>query len=516
MSKRRSSPTRTRTEAPVSTGSAASYSKKVKHEAIGDKGGIAPSVSLSQHSHIAPNLTPLLAPLSRTTNQQLQHALADNNEASAEELRSLIERDIESIHAAYEVYQTSYLRSYVQANRNKAASYLQLRLHNVKPYVAIPCTLQSDIGAVTDTSYTAFQSHSDHALYPTPPTLTLAPNPSIPPLSSYVPTKRNIAAEDDKLLRFLPYFGDHDPSSVDISLYAAEQADSSLQEQGDEEVLYQILTKYGTHQRIYSVLSELLQCSIEGLKNRYAEMLCIATQRTEQQQCMLTVQGVDTEPVTSISNSYEKFFCRRCYVYDCQQHGTAQPRAQGSEANGWTYQRTVPNNEQLVTAQQQQQQQQSSSSCTLAQPTARVPHKMERVTDDAADANSQLSSQHLPPPSPSPPASSPSPATPHSQAHTSHAASPAATPTPTVPCTRSCYLTSTLQRTGAKKNASSLSSASSSDWSELEKVLLRKLYYMNGPNCCMLSSLMASKTCSQIYQYIQQHEPNMTKHRKSP
>ena len=51
----------------------------------------------------------------------------------------------------------------------------------------------------------------------------------LPTASAYVTVRHNVVKEDDTMLRFLPYFGEHDATGIDTSVYSDLDEDSDIE-----------------------------------------------------------------------------------------------------------------------------------------------------------------------------------------------------------------------------------------------------------------------------------------------
>lgn len=63
----------------------------------------------------------------------------------------------------------------------------------------------------------------------------------VPSATTYVTVRTNVAKEDDKRLRFVPYFGENDKSNFDISHYSEDEEEEEPEELQDDAVITAII-----------------------------------------------------------------------------------------------------------------------------------------------------------------------------------------------------------------------------------------------------------------------------------
>jgi hypothetical protein len=64
----------------------------------------------------------------------------------------------------------------------------------------------------------------------------------VPTATTYVTVRQNVAKEDDKRLRFVPYFGENDKSNFDISHYSEEEEEEEPEDLQDDAVITAIIS----------------------------------------------------------------------------------------------------------------------------------------------------------------------------------------------------------------------------------------------------------------------------------
>lgn len=212
----------------------------------------------------------------------------------------------------------------------------------------------------------------------------------IPYCWSWVPIKSNCVAEDETILRALPYFGDNDTTGVDISEF--DQVPGELEEEvlgeAEEQLIIHMLERHkranGIKPEVYSAISTALKYSnSEEEENISYSEICKAYERVtdgpwyrihwhsqnilaEERRLSLTEVGMHDQSSESLKplldlhgsdgvffdvdsarhlqtgvgfgmgilnvgryetliGNYRDFFCRRCYTYNCAEHGVEHP-----------------------------------------------------------------------------------------------------------------------------------------------------------------------------------------------
>jgi hypothetical protein len=203
----------------------------------------------------------------------------------------------------------------------------------------------------------------------------------LPRSTAWCNIRHNFRADDDPVLRYVPYFGDDDTTGVDVSAYdlVPGEFEKEIHSEIDEEVVRQITASYGEKEEVLNALSEVLGVSVTQV-HKTAQACADVTStpltvpriymmppsaaadinqndqsdrdRSGRQTpstsaspgtCSLTlafegraiddtagysgtVLGLRMDPFYHKAvESYRDLFCRRCYIYDCRQHGVSQP-----------------------------------------------------------------------------------------------------------------------------------------------------------------------------------------------
>ena len=187
-------------------------------------------------------------------------------------------------------------------------------------------------------------SSSDHADWKTatlPHATTTSMNPQVVPAvrglpvcSTYVTIKENFYKDDDKKLRFVPWFGDNDNSRyLDPNLYELEvdedtnhDANADSYAPADEMILLQTLKRHGDTPLVWEALSNELKQTVSALRKWYRELSGEREVELQTQEQLYRTRGYDATNTDVLMESYETLFCRRCYIYDCRQHSKMHPR----------------------------------------------------------------------------------------------------------------------------------------------------------------------------------------------
>lgn len=148
---------------------------------------------------------------------------------------------------------------------------------------------------------------------------------ALPVSINYVNIRRNAMIEDEKSLRFLPYFGENDNIKLDFNAYSSDE-ESDIEAAVDDDTILAVTEHYGTSQRTLESLSEAIGFSYDAVKQRLNELTFASEKRMLEQRQMLYFHGFDCESTDMMTDSYQKLFCRRCSNFDCRYHGLFQPR----------------------------------------------------------------------------------------------------------------------------------------------------------------------------------------------
>jgi hypothetical protein len=139
---------------------------------------------------------------------------------------------------------------------------------------------------------------------------TIEPHVPLPKALAWTGLRTNRYARDDPVLRYVPYFGDDDTTGVDVAAY-----DEGVQAPRPSEGLCWAA----------AASSELQTCredpravsaALEAARNPRQKKAVVKMDAMNLRQC---------KDYASLANSYQSLFCRRCFVYDCANHGVGQP-----------------------------------------------------------------------------------------------------------------------------------------------------------------------------------------------
>uniref|UniRef100_A0A7S1CKP3 Uncharacterized protein n=1 Tax=Bicosoecida sp. CB-2014 TaxID=1486930 RepID=A0A7S1CKP3_9STRA len=202
---------------------------------------------------------------------------------------------------------------------------------------------------------------------------TLAHGAVAPPrTTSYVTIRSNDLVEDERVLHFVPYFGDdekEDDDGFDVSGYDAVLKEQSVRvfSPVDDTVIRSIVAHYGRRQRVLRALAEAMPGNKwNDLRKRFDEFktqdrrteslrtpsgtatlkatrlggavacgfwipqVIVFTNR-ERFKSTLALRAPDMTSRTpddhygDLMESYRDLLCRRCFVYDCKKHGVRHP-----------------------------------------------------------------------------------------------------------------------------------------------------------------------------------------------
>eukprot|EP00049_Salpingoeca_infusionum_P003604 m.68299 g.68299 ORF g.68299 m.68299 type:complete len:795 (-) comp12192_c0_seq5:446-2830(-) len=190
-------------------------------------------------------------------------------------------------------------------------------------------------GAVTLVGCSGLRAHSSQSK----PALLMTPKQQLPHYCTWLPVFKNVVVEDETVLRHLPYIGDDDPDGFLQELCNTyegnlmDDADTILTEYNkpiNETIVQMILdakdalrTQKGVPEDVFELISEVVGMPVPELVERYQNMAtsCSLSALPPLQQLSsdLDIASSAAEESGAI-DSYEKLFCRRCYVYDCSHH----------------------------------------------------------------------------------------------------------------------------------------------------------------------------------------------------
>lgn len=154
------------------------------------------------------------------------------------------------------------------------------------------------------------------------------PAPNFPRLKKrlevHVPLPRHLAwtglrsnryAKDDPVLRFVPYFGDDDATGIDVAAYDNEDTQAAPRP---------------SEGLVWAAASDDVAVCTCGEDPRAITAALDAARRgptLRKAAVALDARGLRRPcgDYATLANSYQSLFCRRCYVYDCANHGAGQP-----------------------------------------------------------------------------------------------------------------------------------------------------------------------------------------------
>ena len=174
--------------------------------------------------------------------------------------------------------------------------------------------------------------------------------------------RSNYHADDDPVLRYVPYFGDDDARGIDVSAYEAvpESARQAADDQPDpkkrrlaapgprrrgrltEVEEWVAWRTYGTFRggsgggdAELQPLATALEKALGGAPRDLA-LAALAAAKSQNAKAAPAPRNarndangrglrVAAKTYAELSESYRDLFCRRCFVYDCAQHGVRQP-----------------------------------------------------------------------------------------------------------------------------------------------------------------------------------------------
>lgn len=96
----------------------------------------------------------------------------------------------------------------------------------------------------------------------------------LPRSVTWVPITRNITAEDDKVLRACPHFGD-DAEGIELAHFdiLPGQIESEVLGEAEERTLVHLIQRHGLRAEVYSGLSRALKLSVSEIQKAY-ERVC--------------------------------------------------------------------------------------------------------------------------------------------------------------------------------------------------------------------------------------------------
>lgn len=334
----------------------------------------------------------------------------------------------------------------------------------------------------------------------------------LPPATSYVTINRNMRVKDDRTLRPAAYLktgaeqvrvdttrSNGDPNSASTDEDPVPSGDERL-----DNVLVQACKAHGDSDGVFSALIPLLGFSASSLRRRHKRLSGGQAAARAAQKKMLSTTGLDrgavsseAEPAVSSASSgepdpastvgYEKMFCRRCFVYHCTAHGTAQPRRKTIKLYG----------------QQTDQEGGASAASSLVDDT--TPRK------NPCGSNCFLHTPYwslLAVALASGPRQFLSPLDSNGDNGPDDAFAPHANPARETMAYKAfsgsdqpqAAAEAALRRIGSRDRTN----ASRATWTKAEQSLFRKAFYVCGPNYCKISAMVGTRTCAQVFAHARQ------------
>lgn len=155
----------------------------------------------------------------------------------------------------------------------------------------------------------------------------------LPKSVAWTTIARNYHVDDEPVLRYVPYFGDDDVTGVDVSAYEGLPAEGKPHRLSEEDELTALFCSQISGDDQASALATALTANGSSLSNTEAlqdlarSFLADGKGTGQLEPTKLDAYGLRQRPAAyaDLSESYRDLFCRRCYVYDCAEHGARQP-----------------------------------------------------------------------------------------------------------------------------------------------------------------------------------------------
>ncbi|KAF4028322.1 SET domain-containing protein [Phytophthora infestans] len=433
--------------------------------------------------------------------------------------------------------------------RATAKRVLQSRTHSVHPFSSV----------AGDVRYSVHQDQTPLPTLVCPETVTHLPNDITPIRRSFtmIGVRKNAFVEDDPILRYVPYLGDGERMVIDNNLYTettmskerriavlGEGEDLKVLNPGtrDDEVmaclLRVIVGTCGATEQVFLALQHgagfdrprIDYCEMketyraeQRTANRIAKVRELLANRQESSACRALrrlsrpcwfLQSKEVQPLSirtfeGLVEWHRDLFCRRCFSYDCSEHGIQNPQRsiRADPVYPMVNAPCVTRNRQEVSVLDQDPDKSSTSSTS--------PENAQVIELTSSSSEDESKSQQ---PSVTPP--EPSPTTGYRRSRrtqtriSSLATNSLVTQEKLLESERQTELEKRRKRREkllSKSQACGLSCWIDTDAAEkfpplkqVDAVLVRKLASSLGPNACVISAILESPscTCAQISRFL--------------
>lgn len=204
----------------------------------------------------------------------------------------------------------------------------------------------------------------------------------------------------------------------------------------------------------------ILEKSPTKIKSVVHEVTDASSQTSLEQKSQLKQKGYDWSEPEIMLETFEKYFCRRCYKYSCKEHGIFQPRK---------LHRRLPT-DSLLKAEMSKFAEifsdnlrfENTKSMELITEAEKFKGPLKKIQEDSSDdvSNSQ---------------------------------SIKSTPTQVVSCGNDCFMNS--------YSSSSFPMENRGKWDEMSEALCRKFLLLFNQNVCQVAKAMGTKNCSEVFSF---------------